>query len=253
MEGIHIVPTILIQARDATTMLSGDVGTGSVLSGALRNATTLGLATLLLLMLASVTSWGIILYKWWMLRLAQRQSIRFLDTFWSSKRLDAIFKSTESLQRSPVAQVFRAGYIELAKLKKRRSEGGGDDRGDTALGDRDNVQRALKRAALTEITLMESLVSFLGTVGTTAPFLGLFGTVVGIMQAFNKIGQLGNANLATVAPGISEALFSTIAGLVAAIPAVVAFNYLNDRIRLLDTEMDNFTSDFLNIVERNFF
>lgn len=248
MEGMQIVSVVLVQAQDAA-----GAADGSMITDALNHATPVGLAVMVLLALASIVSWAIIMYKGLLLYQAQRQSIRFLDTFWSSKRLDAIFKSTETLQRSPVAQVFRAGYIELAKLKKARSNDTGEERSDTGLGDRENIQRSLKRAALTEITLMESLVPFLGTVGATAPFIGLFGTVVGIMDSFRQIGLAGNANLATVAPGISEALIATAAGLAAAIPAVVAFNYLNNRIRLLDTEMDNFASDFLNIVERNFF
>lgn len=202
---------------------------------------------LIFLVLASVVSWAIIIYKAWIIRTAESQSEGFLDAFWQAKRLDGIYQQSELLQRSPVAQVFRAGYIELARLKKQSTE-------DTLAGTgSENVERALRRARNSELTTLESLTSFLATVGSTAPFVGLFGTVWGIMKAFNDIGRMGSANLATVAPGISEALVATAVGLGAAIPAVIAYNYFLSKIRVLDTEMESFTSDFLNIVRRHFF
>jgi biopolymer transport protein TolQ len=116
----------------------------------------------------------------------------------------------------------------------------------------DNITRAMKRSHTAEITHLESLVPFLATTGSTAPFIGLFGTVWGIMIAFQDIGKMGSANLATVAPGISEALIATATGLAAAIPAVIAYNYFNSKIKVLDAEMESFTSDFLNIIKRHF-
>ena len=154
--------------------------------------------------------------------------------------------SRNSYLKSPVAQVFRSGYVELARLKKRS---GDDDLG----GGIENVERALRRSANAESTAMESMTAFLATVGSTAPFIGLFGTVWGIMKAFQDIGRMGSANLATVAPGISEALIATAAGLAAAIPAVIAYNFFLARIRVLEGEMEAFSSDFLNIVKRHFF
>ena len=115
----------------------------------------------------------------------------------------------------------------------------------------DNVKRALRRAINTEMTRMTQMVPFLATTGNTTPFIGLFGTVWGIMTSFHSIGQKGSASLAVVAPGISEALVTTAAGLVAAIPAVIAFNYFMSKIRIVETEMQSFSADFLNIIERD--
>ncbi|MBM4281899.1 MAG: protein TolQ [Deltaproteobacteria bacterium] len=212
----------------------------------------LGIAVLLLLVGFSVASWAIIVVKFMALRAAQTTSVEFLEHFWQSKRLDEIFTRTDQMPASPVAQVFRAGYQELVKVKQReaaQAEKGRDQIG----GGIENVERALRRAALAELTEMERLVSFLATVGSTSPFIGLFGTVVGIMKSFGEIGAKGSANLATVAPGISEALVATAAGLLAAIPAVIAFNVFTNRIKILGSEMESFSSDFMNIVRRHFF
>jgi biopolymer transport protein TolQ len=211
---------------------------------------TVVMTVLVLLLAASVVSWAIILKKWLALRKAQDQSIRFLETFWQSKRLDAIYQAAESLSASPLSQVFRAGYVELSKVTAKQKKEGDDD---ISLGGIENVERALKRAAVSEVTALESTVPFLGTTASAAPFVGLFGTVWGIMRAFHDIYQMGNANLATVAKPISEALIATAFGLFAAIPAVVAYNYFVSKIRVLDSEMTNFSNDFLNIVKRHFF
>jgi len=209
------------------------------------------MGVLLLLVVASVVSWAIIVWKWLQLRRAQDESVRFLETFWQSKRLDAIYQAAEALSASPISHVFRAGYVELSKVTASKKEG--EAAMADQLGGLENVERALKRAAATEITHLEARVPFLGTTASAAPFVGLFGTVWGIMQAFHDIYQMGNANLATVAKPISEALIATAVGLAAAIPAVVAYNYFLSRIRVLDSEMTSFSSDFLNIVKRHFF
>ncbi len=203
---------------------------------------------LLLLVSFSIASWGIAAYKWLHLRKAQQQSIAFLDTFWNSKKLDAIYETSAQWEQSPVAQVFRAGYVELS-----RSTGSKQSEGELHTGgDLESINRAMRRAMTTQITILESMVSFLATTGSTAPFVGLFGTVWGIMEAFQEIGLAGNATLATVAPGISEALIATATGLAAAIPAVVAYNFFVQKIKVLDAEMENFSSDFLNICKRHF-
>jgi biopolymer transport protein TolQ len=203
-----------------------------------------------ILLLFSILSWSVIALKWRTVRRASRESEQFLDAFWSSKRLDTIYQKSESLAFSPVSQVFRAGYIELSKLRK-KSEGA--EAVDTQLGDLESVERSMRRAASSELTSLEALVPFLATTGSTAPFIGLFGTVIGIINSFRDIGMMGNANLATVAPGIGGALVATAFGLFAAIPAVIAYNYFLTRIRVLDVEMQNFSSDFLNIIKRHFF
>jgi biopolymer transport protein TolQ len=206
---------------------------------------------LLLLVAASIGSWTIIFRKYLHLFRAERESASFLETFWGSKRLDAIYQTAETLTHSPVSQVFRAGYIELSKLTAERAETADSMR--DKLGGIENIERALHRATTAELTHLESTVSFLGTCAAAAPFVGLFGTVWGIMNAFNDIYAMGNANLATVAKPISHALIATAMGLFAAIPAVVAFNSFNSKIRVLESEMSNFSSDFLNIVKRHFF
>lgn len=206
----------------------------------------IGFTALMVLILFSVVSWAIIIFKGMSLRQARLASDGFVNAFWEAKRLDEMYQETEKFAKSPVAQVFRSGYIELARLKKRS---GNDE--DMLGGGIENVERALRRSQTAEITALESLTAFLATVGSTAPFIGLFGTVWGIMKAFSDIGRMGSANLATVAPGISEALIATAAGLAAAIPAVIAYNFFLARIRVLSSQMDNFSSDFLNIVKRN--
>ena len=208
--------------------------------------------TLLILLLASVASWTIIFRKLLHLRRAQVESLRFLETFWRSKRLDSIYTATEQMPLSPVAQVFRAGYVELSKVTQQPSAGEEATMHDQ-VGGFENVERALARAANAELTALEMQVPFLGTTAAAAPFVGLFGTVWGIMRAFADIYAAGNANLATVARPISEALIATAVGLFAAIPALVAYNAFNSRIRVLDNEMRNFSADFLNIIKRHIF
>jgi biopolymer transport protein TolQ len=192
----------------------------------------------------------IIFYKYIQIRRAQRQTTRFLEVFWESKRLDEIYAAADELVRSPISQLFKAGYIELSKLKgSKRDEARADE---THAGDIGNVERALKRAAISEITYLEAMVPFLATTGSTAPFIGLFGTVIGIMISFMQINASGSAGMDVVSQGISEALIATAIGLMAAIPAVIAYNYFLRRIRVLSSEMENFSSDFLNIVKRHF-
>jgi biopolymer transport protein TolQ len=217
----------------------------------IRSAGAVELSVLLLLLGASVASWAIIVRKYFQLKIAQQQSAAFLDGFWQSKRLDAIFENAEKRPASPVSQVFRAGYIELTKLTQQPSNDGSAM--SERLGGIENVERSLNRAQVTELTHLESSISFLGTTASAAPFVGLFGTVWGIMNAFSEIYAQGNANLATVAQPISRALVAPAFGLFAAIPAVVAYNSFVSRIKVLDSQMQEFTSDFLNIVKRHFF
>ena len=213
----------------------------------------LAFGVLLLLVVFSVVSWGIILVKWLAIRQAGRSSAYVLELFWQSKRLDEIFQKSEQLQNSPLAQVFRAGYQELVKVKQREQKEKEAPEKGLSFGGVENVERALRRAATTEMTELERLIPFLATVGSTSPFIGLFGTVIGIMKSFAEIGSKGSANLATVAPGIAEALIATAAGLLAAIPAVIAFNWFGSRIKVIGAEMENFSNDFMNIGRRHFF
>lgn len=217
----------------------------------LAKASVIELGVLGLLAAASAWSWALIVMKSVQLRRARTQSVGFLDTFWKASRLDAIYQAAQQLEASPISKVFRAGYEELSKLAG--SKDGKESAMAEKLGGIENVERALARAASAEITELEARIAFLGTIGATAPFIGLFGTVVGILATFNEIADKGNATLGTVAAPIGNALLATAAGLFAAIPAVVAYNSFVSRIKVFDAEMSNFSHDFLNIVKRHFF
>ena len=209
-------------------------------------------AVLGLLALMSMISWYVIGAKWMYLARAYRRSLRFVEKFWDSS-LDDMWKEAENAPPSPVSEVFRAGYLELVKLRKKRAQLQNEGKAEEGLGDIESLERALSRARTMAITEMENKVPFLATTASAAPFIGLFGTVWGIMNSFRNIGAKGAANLATVAPGIAEALVATAIGLVAAIPAVMGYNYLSRRIRVISAEIETFTSDFLNIIRRRFF
>ena len=189
----------------------------------------------------------IIIYKTMYLRRAARESDRFNESFWRSRDIEQIYKQAQALRNSPISQMFVAGYTELAKLAS--DENLKEDRE----GNLANIERALRRAQLHETTKLESMVPFLATTGSAAPFIGLFGTVVGIMFAFVEISDAaGAATLKVVGPHIAEALFATAIGLVAAIPAVMAFNFFMRRIRVLRSEMSTFEQDYLNLIKRHF-
>ncbi len=211
-------------------------------------------AVLWLLLAFSVGSWGIILYKLVQISRARRESESFITLFWESKNLATIHTASLGLKQSPVAQVFRAGYQELLQLTraKRQAAVGAEGGFSTDLGGVDNVTRAMRRQANVELTRLEAGITFLATTGSTCPFIGLFGTVWGIMTAFLGLSATHSSNIQAVAPGIAEALITTAVGLVAAIPAQMFYNYLIARVHVLATEMDNFTAEFLNIAERHF-
>jgi len=209
---------------------------------------------LLLLFFFSVTSWSIIIIKYRFVRKAFKESALFSDFFWKSRDFSEAFAKAKQLQVSPLARIFRVGYTELKKLAQSGSSSSALSES-ASLGGKimgiDNVKRALRRAITTEATRMTRMVPFLATTGNTTPFIGLFGTVWGIMGSFHGIGLRGSASLAVVAPGISEALVATAAGLAVAIPAVIAFNYFMHKIRIIESELNSFSDDFLNIVERD--
>lgn len=208
----------------------------------------IAMAVLAVLLAFSVISWAIIFMKWRLIRKAEKSSGEFTDIFWKLRRFDEVFEMAKRYPGSPIAQIFQRGYQELTHIKKNQS---GDENVQFSATGIENVEHAMRRSCQTEMTALEQLVPFLATVGSTSPFIGLFGTVVGIMNSFAEIGAKGSANLATVAPGIAEALVATAAGLLAAIPAVIAYNYFSTRIRVLATDMENFSSDFLSIVRRH--
>ncbi len=199
---------------------------------------------LCLLLAASVYCWGIIFSKGLSLKRVRKQNHEFLHVFWHSKTIDEIMEKTEGFSASPVAMVFRSGVKELKKLSSDELQGAGVEKVD-------NIQRALFRASTSEISALERNVSWLATTASAAPFVGLFGTVWGIMNSFQSIGASGAANLAVVAPGISEALITTAMGIAAAIPAVIAYNHFAGAIRRVSVDMESFSQDFMNIIQRS--
>lgn len=204
---------------------------------------------LLILAGLSVVSWAIIFLKVRILRRSRKNTEQFLEYFWSQKNMDAAYRKSQQLAFCPVAQVFKRAYRELSRIQEST---GTDSKlsSDDAESMLENVERALRRGVTAQLTSLESRIPFLATTGSSAPFIGLFGTVWGIMNSFLNIGALGATSLAVVAPGISEALIATAMGLFAAIPAVIGYNYCVSQIRILHREMENFSNDFLNVIKR---
>jgi biopolymer transport protein TolQ len=212
-------------------------------------------AVMILLALMFVIGVYIIIYKRLYIGRAASESNQFTESFWRSRDIEQIYKQAQALRNSPISQMFVAGYTELAKLSS-DEELKHDREGNLA-----NIERALRRAQTVETTKLESMVPFLATTSSAAPFIGLFGTVMGILFAFLDIApdpnnpeakKAGADTLTRVGPHIAEALFATAIGLVAAIPAVMAYNYFMRRIRVLRSEMDTFEQDYLNIIKRHF-
>lgn len=209
--------------------------------------------TLLLLAVMSILSWAIIFTKKKSLQNIRQANSEFLDLFWRATSLDDINDKIGDHQNSNIGRVFLAGYFELKKIADSNLARNEKSEKTPSLSGLDNLERSLYKAIDVEITRLEMRLTFLATTGSTGPFIGLFGTVWGIMGAFHKIGATGMASLAVVAPGISESLIATAIGLVAAIPATVAYNHFSTVIQRETTELNNFAADFLNIVKRNFF
>ncbi len=205
---------------------------------------------LLLLFVFSLISWAIIFFKLRYLGRARKEDKEFLDLFWESKRLDYVYTASKSLDYSPMAFMFKVTYKELLNIKK-KSEG--QEQKNNKESNEENlayVERALKKSQLSSIAKLEVSLPFLATVGSTAPFIGLFGTVWGIMTSFESIQRAGTAGLAVVAPGIADSLIATAAGLFAAIPAVIAYNYYSNKVRSIVNEMVDFAYEFMTIIER---
>lgn len=200
---------------------------------------------LMILVFFSIISWAIIFMKWHFFRKAKQETEYFLYIFWENTDMSALFKESNDLKYSPISQLFRTGYAELVRIMKMRStSSSGPETGINGFSD--SVERSLKKAQIQQGARLDKALSFLATTGNTAPFIGLFGTVWGIMESFRDIGMRQSASLAVVAPGISEALIATAVGLAAAIPAVVAFNIFNNRAWEFRSEMDTFAADFLS-------
>jgi biopolymer transport protein TolQ len=207
--------------------------------------------TLILLILLSLACWTVAFSKWKMFRRLRAMNEKFITKFWKVSSLDSLYEDIDEYQGSPLAEMFKSTYVEMKKIADAPSLK--QDANTSLLGHVDNLERVLRRTMETEMADMESRLSLMATTGSTGPFIGLFGTVWGIMGSFQKIGATGSASLAVVAPGISEALIATAIGLAVAIPAVSLYNHFVSQIKRQEIEMSNFSTDFLNIVKRNFF
>lgn len=215
------------------------------------HASTMVQSVLFLLAGMSAACWFIIGYKWYYFHRARLANRRFTEAFWNSKRLDQIGEAAEAEPHSPSARLFREAYAEMARLKGAGQEGG---EGKSFLSGFENIERTVRRSLQEEVTRLENLVPFLATTGSTAPFIGLFGTVWGIVEAFDRIPrQTGGSILDKVAGPMAHALIATAVGLLAAIPAVMAYNYFVRRIKVSVAEVDSFSSEFLNVIRRHFF
>jgi biopolymer transport protein TolQ len=203
-------------------------------------------AVMLLLFAASIIGWVIIFWKWWSLRDASANNRNFTDKFWGAGTLDGAQKAAKNLPNAPLTRVFEAGLQEFNQIKSLNLS-----RHDTIELVETNIARSLDKTTTIEAEGLHSYLNFLASTSSTAPFIGLFGTVWGIMTSFINIGVSGASNLAVVAPGIAEALIATAMGLFAAIPAALFYNYFMNKIRALRSSMENFSSDFLNTAKRN--
>lgn len=207
---------------------------------------------LYLLLGFSVISWGIAFYKFRQIRQARRESERFTTVFWETKNLASIHNASLEMKESPVAQVFRAGYQELMRITRARKQTATGEGDFSEEGGVNNVERAMRRAMREQVTHLERALTFLATTASTAPFIGLFGTVWGIMNAFRGLSVTQSSSIQAVAPGIAEALIATAVGLSTAIPAVMAYNYFSRQVKVLAFDMENFLAEFLNIADRHF-
>jgi biopolymer transport protein TolQ len=237
-----------------------DAGAGGVdFVRLIADATWLSKSVLLLLLLFSAVSWGIILSKLWQYRRAERDTETFLSVFRKSTKFSEVQTICASVPASPLVGIFQAGYAELntqLRHPANRQPDGEPKPSATAarptLKSLDAVDRALLRATTAEVAKLEKRVGFLATTASITPFIGLFGTVWGIMFAFQNIGVSGSTSLSVVAPGIADALVATAAGLFAAVPAVYFYNDFTGRVKDFASQMDDFSLEFLNISERNF-
>jgi biopolymer transport protein TolQ len=214
------------------------------------NSGPIAKAVLFVLMVFSIVSWALIVEKAFQFRRVRRQTLEFLKVFREARRTSVVHTAARRLRQSPLAQLYFAAYQEVSgipevldKVLEDFDEGLGAERLEA-------VNRALRRAATLEVARLEHYLPFLATTASATPFIGLFGTVWGVMAAFHGIGAQGSASLAVVAPGISEALVATAAGLGAAIPAVVGYNYFVNRVKHWAVEMEGFTLDLLNLLSR---
>lgn len=227
--------------------LVGDSPAGSMnVFGLIGQAGWVVKGVMLLLLLASIISWTIIFWKWWFLRTAAKENIQFAESFWSAGSLESATRAAKAHPTAPMTRVFESGLQEFNSIVALKF-----DRAHTLELLETNLSRTLDKSSAVEVSLLQRNLAFLASTASTSPFIGLFGTVWGIMTSFINIGATGASNLAVVAPGIAEALIATAMGLFAAIPAVLFYNYFISHIRNVGASMQHFSSDFMNMAKRS--
>jgi biopolymer transport protein TolQ len=235
---------------------SGELASSTSIVSLVAAASPLAKAVLIVLLIFSAVSWAVIFYKLWTYRRAEAQSSTFLGVFRKSSKFSEVQAVCSTLGASPLVGLFQSGYAELnTQLRTEKAPEAGRPAGTArrpTLKSLDAVDRALLRATTVEMNKLEDRVPFLATTASITPFIGLFGTVWGIMVSFQEIAGAGSAGIAVVAPGLAEALIATAAGLFAAIPAVYFYNHFTNKVKKFASEMDDFSLEFLNICERNF-
>lgn len=228
----------------------------SIFSGSIwqivANTSVFGLFILSVLAFMSVISWVIIFHKWRLFKAVEADNAAFLKQFNNSRKLSDAIGQAKSLSGSTLAPIFMAGFQEIDKLNELKNEGGGlqSSKAPLTVEDFEIVEMTMERALSEQTAILEQKVIFLASTANSAPFLGLLGTVVGIMDSFWSIGERGSASLAVVAPGIAEALLATIVGLGAAIPAVIAYNWASNKLKSISESSNNFILNFVTRARR---
>jgi biopolymer transport protein TolQ len=205
-------------------------------------STPLTAGVLVILLLFSIFSWTIIFAKWSTFRRARRADYRFLRAFRKANGLDAVMVASEQFRPSPLVAVFDFGYEEVARQLKQRGK----------VSNKVSLERTLQLGTSEELAKLERNMGWLATTASVSPFIGLFGTVLGIIRAFEQLGQQGSSSLRAVGPGISEALIATAVGLAAAIPAAIFYNHFGNILKEIGARMDDFSLEFLNLTERSY-
>lgn len=240
MNAFSVLTLFLLQTQDATQPTpSTSIVSASALTEMWHNLGPIAIGVLVVLLIASLQSWSIILGKWASFRRASTQSKRFLRALRKAERMQDVAAVSEQFKPSPLVQVFEDTYSEY----RHQTDGTGEIRSLRAL------ERTAQTAASEALSVMETRMTWLATIGNVATFIGLFGTIMGIVDAFHGLGSSGGATLRAVAPGISEALITTAAGIFVAIPAVIGYNQLTARLREVGARLDDFTRELLNSLE----
>jgi biopolymer transport protein TolQ len=240
MPPVHLAVFLILQAEDGAAPIAHPATYGfSAIIDMVRNSGAVAITVLVVLLVASLYSWAVILGKSSLFRRARTQSRRFMRAFHKANRLQEIAAVSEQFKPSPLVTIFD----EVYDTYRRQTGGFGPPKNITAL------ERTAQAAASESLTVLERRLTWLATIGAVAPFVGLFGTVMGIVDAFHGLGTEGAATLRAVAPGVSEALITTAAGLVVAIPAVIAYNQFTSSLREFASRMDDFSRELLNSFE----